>query len=523
MCTVAMAQEMELQGGFDAPDFENAMFSVPHVEISTAAPHRINYASTEWLDLFQFSREEIAGRTLRIVFGPCTCLKELQRVIETAAHGKEAQATLTCYSSAGQGKNVAIKASPIGMDGSACNLTMILSDAISFKDASMAEDAPRAIIALGQRQVVEFVNSRFTYEFGIPASMAFKALRMIQGPRTDAAQFIQAMNETKAGFVQRLQTYVYTSECRESLCDVQLQPLLGNNGEISHLVAIFFPLEEFTTAPADFPSAHQSAQVFSAEPAMLPAKSCWEPTAATATDPYQLPAIPESPPGHNHERGSSVPLAFDFGAFQEALVPFETPSSGASPSEESPSPAGEAATASGSVPRTSLKLVPRKKRDFSGKSSGAFELTTEKLKEMGRISMKQAAAELGIAPSTLKKACRKLGVERWPHGSHGGSKSKGSMDYDGSYVRRLFAKYSRKADGTEASSPSDAEPEEPAGFATAGPSWQAAQYEGYAPQQQQYVDVKPAPYNLHCQGFHVEDPAPFFSAFQPAPAVYDGY
>mmetsp|Transcript_38767 Transcript_38767/g.91543 ORF Transcript_38767/g.91543 Transcript_38767/m.91543 type:complete len:542 (-) Transcript_38767:62-1687(-) len=541
MCNVGIGHDMDGSDDFGDADFGNAMFTLPSVEVSTAAPHRISFASNEWLDLFQFSREEMAGRSLRIVFGPCTIMKELQRVIDTARDGKEAQGTIIAYSSSGQGKVVVVKSSPLGSDGASCKLTMLLSDAISFKDASMVEDAPRAIISLGQRPVVEYVNARFAFDFGVPGTMAAKALRMIQGPRTDTSSFMQAMCETKTGFVQSVQTYVYSSECKETLCEVRFQPLLGNDGVISHLLAVFMAVEEFEQcysnfelqAPAtnvapvaptlDCTAGHQyPAHLYSTEPAVV-SSGDWD-----CRDSYVLPVIPE---GSSDDSASPTgATTFDFGAFEDALAPMEATSNSAIETA-TPSPVSEESSGT----RTSLKLVPRKKRDFSGKSSGAFELTTEKLREMGRISMKQAAHELGIAPSTLKKACRKLGVERWPHGSHGGSKSKGSMDYDGSYVRRLFAKYSRKQDGdmmragTPDASASGSDVEEERYFAQAPAVEQAP-----AQQQEQYMQKwQPAAAALDYEafaeekavlgyGFECHEPA--VNSFAPyQPVAYAGF
>lgn len=55
------------------------------LEVDQEAPHRIRYASQEWLDLFQLSKEEILGRTLMILSGPATNLPQLKQVITTAA------------------------------------------------------------------------------------------------------------------------------------------------------------------------------------------------------------------------------------------------------------------------------------------------------------------------------------------------------------------------------------------------------------------------------------------------------
>ena len=82
------------------------------------------------------------------------------------------------------------------------------------------------------------------------------------------------------------------------------------------------------------------------------------------------------------------------------------------------------------------------------RSNKAATLTIEALQGLGDIPLYSAADKLGVSPSALKAACRRLGLARWPRS--GWSKpqsahSRGVADVDLSYSRQLFRKYSAAA------------------------------------------------------------------------------
>lgn len=54
----------------------------------------------------------------------------------------------------------------------------------------------------------------------------------------------------------------------------------------------------------------------------------------------------------------------------------------------------------------------RKKR--RGKMGSGKHLTYSDLQKHFKLGLKEAAAELGICPTTLKRACRRNGIKRWP-------------------------------------------------------------------------------------------------------------
>jgi hypothetical protein len=90
-------------------------------------------------------------------------------------------------------------------------------------------------------------------------------------------------------------------------------------------------------------------------------------------------------------------------------------------------------------------------------SSKQGGITRETLNDLYHLSLVDAASALGVSPSTLKLACRRLGVARWPRpatpapfaptttsvisGNGSGSGGGGSGEMSLAYSRRLHRKY----------------------------------------------------------------------------------
>mmetsp|Transcript_33498 Transcript_33498/g.75180 ORF Transcript_33498/g.75180 Transcript_33498/m.75180 type:complete len:149 (+) Transcript_33498:99-545(+) len=69
--------------------------------------------------------------------------------------------------------------------------------------------------------------------------------------------------------------------------------------------------------------------------------------------------------------------------------------------------------ASKQLHRRPVALVcPRKK---SSENEDPIILTREILEKYFHCSLSQVSAELGICPTAIKRACRKLGISKWPY------------------------------------------------------------------------------------------------------------
>jgi hypothetical protein len=72
------------------------------------------------------------------------------------------------------------------------------------------------------------------------------------------------------------------------------------------------------------------------------------------------------------------------------------------------------------------------------------EITLELLEDMSELTIAAAASRLRVSTTSLKKACRKLGVDRWPYRLEpavAAPPPPAPVDFDEAYVRRLHRKY----------------------------------------------------------------------------------
>ena len=66
----------------------------------------------------------------------------------------------------------------------------------------------------------------------------------------------------------------------------------------------------------------------------------------------------------------------------------------------------------------SLTVVPRRKAwQKTADMAAPVNITLETLRTFADVPLSKAATHLGISPTAMKKACRKLGVTRWPYKS----------------------------------------------------------------------------------------------------------
>lgn len=125
----------------------------------------------------------------------------------------------------------------------------------------------------------------------------------------------------------------------------------------------------------------------------------------------------------------------------------------ASPSLENVRTGGQAPTrkAPGRTPGQ-VFVVPRRKTGQQCADVMPVVLNLELLKQYTSMPLYSAAALLGLSTTALKKACRRLGVRRWPHASRSPAppaaaaasfcpRNSSIIPVDSSYVRRVQRKY----------------------------------------------------------------------------------
>jgi len=117
------------------------------------------------------------------------------------------------------------------------------------------------------------------------------------------------------------------------------------------------------------------------------------------------------------------------------------------------------------------KVIPRRKPGQSLEETKAVCISLETLERFSNIPLAKAAVALGISPTAMKKACRRLGITRWPH-----STQAAPAKNDGAYVRRIQRKHAaslHKEAGTPQASEASTE-------VSTGPSDAAKMWPGHA-------------------------------------------
>ena len=83
-------------------------------------------------------------------------------------------------------------------------------------------------------------------------------------------------------------------------------------------------------------------------------------------------------------------------------------------------------------------VLPRRKP--GQETHRPVHITLEMLERYSNMSLVKASVMLGISPTAMKKACRRLGVTRWPRGGQA-QESSTPAQIDGAYVRRIQRKH----------------------------------------------------------------------------------
>eukprot|EP00960_Hanusia_phi_P059807 764295-Hanusia_phi.AAC.6 len=432
---------MEAMENFNgAVDLETG---VSTLVIGLTAPHKIFRVSQEWLDLFKLSREEVAGRSLKLIQGPATDVRKVNMLIQAALMGKESKAAITMYTSSGNYLVLTVNSKPIleNNEPVACSLVMKPADVV-YSKAAMADDGmAKVVLGISQPFHVEYVSSAFTYLYGISDhQIRGRTLRMIQGPRTDLSVWTSLFNEAQYGTSQFGSMFTSTIDCTEVFCDVQVYPVVNGMGVITHMMAVFNPAYdkcEWTQPqelPAEMPFMHNSTDMMPMHAPMPAApQEMFENKQMYSFAPNVVPYADNLMPSNTMMMG------------MDNLVPDMHGMSLNFNSMES------AAQNTGAV----STVIPRRKAGQQMKdSTGPVCITLEILDMYSDTSLTEAAKRLGISSTAMKKACRKLGVSRWPYKKNPEVGMPGH--YDDAYVRKIHRKYASKKvkdDASKTSSP----------------------------------------------------------------------
>jgi hypothetical protein len=233
--------------------------SVVTLNLASAQP-RIEHASHEWIEMFGLGlhADAVNGRTLAVVQGPETDVREVTRLMQTVQHGKAAQARLVLYSGAGAAALYNVRASPSSCF-ERCHITMSRYDAISHEEALREDGKVKVLVRAARPFKVAHVSCAFSEAYGIaPEHFLNRTLALVQGPNTRhralAELFDAALQQQGSTHATNIVTYRGDgTEVGRDLAHVSVQHVMSG-GDLSHLLVVMGkdPRADVFPAPKEF-------------------------------------------------------------------------------------------------------------------------------------------------------------------------------------------------------------------------------------------------------------------------------
>mmetsp|Transcript_45899 Transcript_45899/g.71914 ORF Transcript_45899/g.71914 Transcript_45899/m.71914 type:complete len:620 (+) Transcript_45899:2-1861(+) len=458
------------------------------IVLDSSFPFRIRYASDRWLSNFHFERSAVVGRSLKLVHGPGTDAVAINQMLNTSMGGKDSEDAMTLYTSEGQPSIYCTKSRALfsGCDVSGIALTMTTSDAVPYKVAYQEFREPMVIVSATEPHSVDTVNAQFTEMFGFSEpQVSGRSLRVIQGPKTDMFAWSRMFKTSRTGLSKSGWFTICTANCTEIDATVVVQPVFASGGKISHLKVTFQRSQPIQPMPEPeekmfIPQRCDSISVTSGfdtgyempqEPQVPQIKiedmnemsSSFRPV---QREPFQPPSHLHSQPVHSQAMPDQMPELcahrpifppvdpiMSQGRYAPVNEPinivFEDLGMPRAPFAGRQDHALQVPNQKLSEHEAMFKIFPRRKNGQDAKDSlaGPVCITLEVLEQCADMSLCEFAKRHGISATAVKRACRKLGVQRWPYKKNGDQVQ--SMVTDGMDVEsaawKMFRKYAAKA------------------------------------------------------------------------------
>ena len=282
---------------------------------------------------------------------------------------------------------------------SMCMITFETSDAILLKEAVTGKRCAQTVISAEWPHRIRFVSDAFTSAFGFsPAQTLGNNISLFRSPTTDVLGWCTVLQTAIDGQATTSNLRMRTSSGADIdtlVCCVPVVEAL--NGPITHLLLQLKPLPPDAAAFGRYPSLSESQYA-----------------SASGSEGSTRPQTPEfcsrsqSPVDGEQESPSPPPPApaSDSAAAAAATEPASELHGGGS--------GGDAADCT-----MRLRIHTRRKANEPGGSvrapSRPLILTRPLLDALAAAHpLRRAAAQLGMSQTSLKAACRKLGVSSWP-------------------------------------------------------------------------------------------------------------
>ena len=465
--------------------------------VALNSPHQIIMSDSRFHELLQCSANEMIGRSLHFCMGPLTDFAKIDAAIQNSCQGISATIHVVLYNRHGETRNTVISCSPFlghAEEQIGCIMDIENSAAITIPKAISESSYAKALISAQQPCMVQLINDAFTSVFGFTsAQMVGRSLRNIQGPRADVGHFDAMTKWASTGRASSGKLWLSSSACFEFHATISILPIVDTQSDCISNLMVLFDCPDASSEGGIEPSGSGGGAILQPNFAALSAQQLWQTDEALAAAmEHRSPsscslvsshAIPESEthstgyyleaPGSRVGDCRLVRYAADISPADRAPAlcpPTRSPSESLStccwPNLPGPRSPPRCATI-----RRRLVLACDADDDSGGGPRPA-SITLELLESMADLTIVAAAQRIRVSTTSLKKACRKLGVERWPYRSDRPPPAAAMCRAKATaYLRRLHRKYGGAEPRllTQGRSPGPASEASPSSVSSDGP------------------------------------------------------
>eukprot|EP00292_Cryptomonas_paramecium_P005854 CAMPEP_0113692478 /NCGR_PEP_ID=MMETSP0038_2-20120614/19102_1 /TAXON_ID=2898 /ORGANISM="Cryptomonas paramecium" /LENGTH=412 /DNA_ID=CAMNT_0000614385 /DNA_START=73 /DNA_END=1308 /DNA_ORIENTATION=+ /assembly_acc=CAM_ASM_000170 len=385
--------------------------------VSFEPPHQILATEVGTDEFLGFYGDEIRGQSFTMFYGPNTDAPCVHSYIKNTASFKTSVVNLSFYQRNGHERTFRTTFSPFSNNTENIGACLIVLEP-SENNVVESCNGARMLISSEWPNTIQSVNEEFTKIFGLSNfDLIGKSPRMIHGANTEEFRWRNLLEAANSGGNAKDILFFSNSSGSEFPCNVSCSPVSNNMNQPCGLFVLEFRglADEVSSGLSsvvhgrlrDGPANHVPRIVSVPNDQCLKQPSCSAPT-------FIAQPLPQS------VRAPTV---------QEVATPAPAQTPAAQPQKQGCGPA----------------IFPRRKAgDDTAAPLAPVVVTREVLSTLTGMPLGRAAQSLGVSATALKKACRKLGLDRWAYKKNGGATMPDParpVPVDESYVRRVYRKY----------------------------------------------------------------------------------
>ncbi|EKX35143.1 hypothetical protein GUITHDRAFT_166073 [Guillardia theta CCMP2712] len=213
------------------------------VVVKGTVPYNFLDASSEWSEMFRWSKDALIGRSLSTLQGPMTNVQMLRNTMQACRDSPQQSCTclLTMYDSFGETKDCCLEISYIENKQGA--IFVIFFDPADSTTQPLQKDSSIAVVQGSCLPRIRYVDPCFNNIFGFDgAQVTGRTVNFLCGPKTDRSSLMSVFKLlSQSSDVTRLT--LYSAQCSEVKVTVKVDKFVTNSSE-SAIFVLHFRLED---------------------------------------------------------------------------------------------------------------------------------------------------------------------------------------------------------------------------------------------------------------------------------------